>query len=290
MTWSDRAGNDGDRGGIFGRLYDATMTPLTSEFVVNTLTTDWQSKSNVASAPNGTFMAVWHQSNGWVEGQLFTVSGEKQGPQFTVQEGFNGLSDVVADASGNFWVVSSVNNGSGYVSKYSNTGELLVDSLVLPSEGVASDPVITVLKDGRILVSWYDGQNTSGSDIYGQILTGEGALSGDPFVVNVTTAENQSKPAVAALTSGGFVVAWQSLLQDGDLAGVYARVFDSAGAGGSEISVNTNTTGNQVNAYVTAQSDGGFVVGWADAAAPPQGQVYLQSYTAVGEPRAIIRL
>ena len=52
------------------------------------------------------------------------------------------------------------------------------------------------------------------------------------------------------MTSGGFVVAWQSLLQDGDLAGVYARVFD-AGAGGSEISVNTNTTGNQVNAYVT---------------------------------------
>ena len=135
MTWSDRASHDGDRGGIFGRLYDVRMKPLTSEFVVNTLTADWQSKSNVASAPNGNFMAIWHQSNGWVEGQLFTVLGEKQGPQFTVQEGFNGLSDVAADALGNFWVVSSVNNGSGYVSKYSNTGELLVDSLVLPSEG-----------------------------------------------------------------------------------------------------------------------------------------------------------
>ena len=49
------------------------------------------------------------------------------------------------------------------------------------------------------------------------------------FVVNTTIAENQSKPAVAALTSGGFVVVWQSLLQDGDLAGVYAQVFDAAG-------------------------------------------------------------
>ena len=285
MTWSDRASLDGDRGGIFGRLYDETMTPLTSEFVVNTLTADWQSKSNVASAPNGTFMAIWHQSNGWVEGQLFNASGEKQGPQFTVQEGFNGLSDVVADASGNFWVVSTVNNGSGYISKYSNTGEVLVDSLVYQSEVVASDPVITALSDGRVLVSWHDGQNPSGSDIYGQFITAEGLLSGTPFVVNTTTAENQSKPAIAALTSGGFVVAWQSLLQDGDLAGVYARVFDNAGAGGSEILVNTSTTGNQVQAYVTARSDGGFVVGWADAAAPPQGQVYLQSYTAAGEPQ-----
>ena len=255
MTWSDRASLDGDRGGILGRLYDETMTPLTSEFVVNTLTADWQSKSNVASAPNGNFMAIWHEANGWVEGQLFTVSGEKQGPQFTVQDGFNGLSDVVADAQGNFWVVSSVNNGAGYVNKYSNDGELLVDSLVLPSEGVASDPVITELSDGRILVSWYDGQNPSGSDIYAQFITAEGLLSGTPFVVNTTLTENQSKSAVAALTSGGFVVAWQSLLQDGDLAGVYTRVFDSTGEGGSEVLVNTNTTCNQVQAYVTARSD-----------------------------------
>lgn len=283
MTWSDRASLDGDRGGILGRLYDGRMTPLTSEFVVNTLTADWQSKSNVASAPNGTFMAIWHQSNGWVEGQLFDALGEKQGPQFTVQEGFNGLSDVVADAQGNFWVVSSVNNGSGYVSKYSNTGELLVDSLVLPSEGVASDPVITALSDGSILVGWHDGQNPSGSDVYGQFITADGQLSGSPFVVNTTLAENQSKSAIAALSSGGFVVTWQSLLQDGDLGGVYARVFDAAGEGGSEILVNTNTTGNQVGTYVTARSDGGFVVGWADAAAVPQGQVYLQSYTASGE-------
>ena len=78
---------------------------------------------------------------------------------------------------------------------------------------------------------------------------------------------------------------WQSLLQDGDLAGVYAQVFDAAGEGGSEILVNTNIMGNQVRAYVTARSDGGFVVGWTDAAALPQGQVYLQSYTAAGEPQ-----
>ena len=62
---------------------------------------------------------------------------------------------------------------------------------------------------------------------------------------------------------------------------MYARVFDSAGTGGPEILVNVHTTGNQVNAYVTARSDGGFVVGWVDANAPQQ--VYLQSYTADGE-------
>ena len=280
MTWSDRASNDGDRGGIFGRIYDETLTPITSEFLVNTLTSDWQSKSNVASASNGNFMAIWHQSNGYVEGQIFNASGDKLGSQFTVQEGFNGLSDVVADSAGNFWVVSTVNNGSGYINKYSNTGELLVDSKVYQSDVVAFDPVITALSDGRILIGWYDGQNTSGSDIYGQFVTAAGELDGDPFMVNTTLAENQSSQAIAGLSSGGFVVTWQSLLQDGDLAGIYARVFDKAGVGGSEIAVNTLTSGNQVKSYVTARSDGGFVVGWVDAKAPQQ--VYVQSYAADG--------
>lgn len=283
MTWSDRAGNDGDRGGIFGRIYDATLTPVTSDFVVNTLTTDWQSKSNVASADNGNFMVVWHQSNGYVEGQLFDASGQKLGAQFTVQEGFNGLSDVVADAQGNFWVVSTVNNGSGYISKYSNSGTLLVDSKVFQSNVVAFDPVVTSLTDGRILVGWYDGQNTSGSDIYGQLITAEGELLGSPFQINTTLADNQSKQAVAGLESGGFVVSWQSLSQDGDLAGIYSRVFDSSGTGGAEIAVNTKVAGNQINSHVISLSDGGFIVGWVDSTAPQQ--VYMQLFADDGSRR-----
>ena len=279
MIWSDRAGNDGDRGGIFGGIYDEKLALISSEFVVNTLTTDWQSKSNIASASNGNFMAIWHQANGFVEGQLFNISGEKLGNQFTIQEGYNGLSDVVADATGNFWVVST-GGGIGYINKYSNTGELLLDSKVYQSEAVAYEPVITVLTDSRILVSWYDGQNTAGSDIYGQSVTSAGELEGIPFVINTTLAENQSKQAIAGLVSGGFVVTWQSLMQDGDLGGIYARVFDESGVGGEEIAVNTETIGNQVWSHVTARSDGGFVVGWVDAKAPQQ--VYLQSYAENG--------
>lgn len=283
ISWSDRAGNDGDRGGIFGRIYDADLSAVTDEFVVNTLTADWQSKSNIASAFNGNLMIIWHQSNGYVEGQVLNASGEKIGAQFTIQEGFNGLSDVAADSQGNFWVVSTVNGGSGYLNKYSNTGEHLVDSRVFQADVVAFDPVVTALSNGRVLVSWYDGQNTSGSDIYGQLITPEGALDGEPFLVNTTTAENQSKPTISGLDSGGFVVVWQSLLQDGDLAGIYARVFDSLGSSGDEFQVNTKVAGNQSNAHVSALSDGGFVIGWIDSMSPQQG--YLQVFSADGSKR-----
>jgi hypothetical protein len=78
--WSDRAGNDGELGGIFGRIYTSAFEPVSPEFLVNTLTTGWQSLSNVASAVNGNFMAIWTEANGHVEGQVFGADGTKLGP------------------------------------------------------------------------------------------------------------------------------------------------------------------------------------------------------------------
>jgi hypothetical protein len=280
VIWSDRAGNDGDRGGIFGRIYTSGFEPLSPEFLVNTLTSDWQSKSNVASAVNGNFMAVWHQSNGYVEGQVFDASGTKLGPQFTVHTGFNGNSDVAADSNGDFWVVSTVNNGKGYVSKFSNVGELLVGPEVFhETELPPSDPVVTGLADGQMLVSWYDGGNTSGSDVYGQLINSDGARVGGEFLLNTVAAENQIKPAIAGLQSGGFVAVWQSFLQDDSLYGIYARIFDATGVAGEEFKVNADTLGNQTQPYALAKSEGGFIIGWTNLEVK---RVYMQSYAPDG--------
>jgi hypothetical protein len=280
VIWSDRAGNDGDRGGIFGRIYTSGFEPVSPEFLVNTLTSDWQSKSNVASAVNGNFMAVWHQSNGYVEGQVFDASGTKLGPQFTVHTGFNGNSDVAADSNGDFWVVSTVNNGKGYVSKFSNVGELLVGPEVFhETELPPSDPVVTGLADGQMLVSWYDGGNTSGSDVYGQLINSDGARVGGEFLLNTVAAENQIKPAIAGLQSGGFVAVWQSFLQDDSLYGIYARIFDATGVAGEEFKVNADTLGNQTQPYALAKSEGGFIIGWTNLEVK---SVYMQSYAPDG--------
>jgi hypothetical protein len=263
VIWSDRAGNDGELGGIFGRIYTSALEPLSSEFLVNTLTGGWQSKSNVASADNGNFMATWHEGNGHVVGQLFDAAGTKLDAQFTIHIGFSGNSDVAADGDGNFWVVSGVNNGQGYVSKFSNSGELLLEQSVFHG-ATTWDPVITSLADGRVLISWYNGSNPSGSDIYGQLLNANGTILGDAFLLNSTIAENQIKPAVVGLPSGGFVSVWQSFLQDGALYGIYARVFDANGVAGEEFKVNTATVGNQTQPYVVAKRDGGFIISWAN--------------------------
>jgi len=287
VVWSDRAGKDGSAGGIYGRIYTSGFEPVSAEFLVNTLTSGWQSKQSVASAPNGHFMVVWHGSSAAVKGQVFDADGVKIGSELPVNpQRYSGNSDVASDADGNFWVVSG--DGAGYLSKYSNAGELLIDSQIFHDASNPYDPKITALADGRMLVSWFDGGDPAGSDIFAQLINGDGTLLGDVMLLNSTVAESQRTMAISGLTSGGFVAAWQSYLQDGSLYGIYARVFDDSGVGGAEFRVNTQGFENQVTPDVIARSDGGFVIGWTSVA-PPQ-HVYLQAYAADGLPEGVNEL
>ena len=97
-----------------------------------------------------------------------------------------------------------------------------------------------------------------------------GALSaqlvpiGAEFAVNTTTAGAQFAAAVAGEPGGPFLVVWQSSDQDGSGAGIYARLFDAAGAALSgEIHVSQTTAGDQITPSVAWSPAGSFLVVWA---------------------------
>jgi hypothetical protein len=70
--------------------------------------------------------------------------------------------------------------------------------------------------------------------------------AGPEFRVNTHTTNSQARPAVAVTGAGGFVVVWESNLQDGSGYGVFAQLYDTAGnPSGSEFRVNSYTTGSQ---------------------------------------------
>ena len=71
---------------------------------------------------------------------------------------------------------------------------------------------------------------------------------------------------------GGFLVVWESFTQDGDQAGIAARLYDAAGVPlGTDFVLNTYTTGNQQQASVAALAAGGFAVTWES---PQDGDGY----------------
>ena len=81
--------------------------------------------------------------------------------------------------------------------------------------------------------------------------------------VNSLSQPNQYRSSIASLSDGAFVIAWESFGQDGDLFGVFARVFDANGAPASEdIQVNAWTASDQWQCKAAGLGNGGCFVVW----------------------------
>jgi cysteine-rich repeat protein len=114
---------------------------------------------------------------------------------------------------------------------------------------------------------------------------------GSTFQVNTYVTGSQFRPAVAADSSGNFVVVWHSASQDGSGYGVFGQRYDSAGSPqGGEFVVNTYTTGRQSSPAVATDPAGNFVVVWVDGDFLAAGQdgsgsgVVGQRYDSTGVP------
>ena len=58
VIWGEE-NRDGDGGGIFGRVFSATGTPLSNDLQINTTSEGWQYQPAIATAPGGPVVAVW---------------------------------------------------------------------------------------------------------------------------------------------------------------------------------------------------------------------------------------
>ena len=292
MVYEDRAGNDGSESGIFGGIYDANMGLIHDCGLVNKTTDSYQEFPHVAAAPNGNFMVIWRNFTNTFA-QRYTSACEKIGDETFIGASFNGL-DVTSDTDGNFWVVLS-NDSKAYVSKYSNSGEVLVDDILVADYVSPVRPertVIKALRNGQVLVSWYNRNAVGDSDIYGLYVDADGTITNAPFVINTTAARNQNKPSIDTLDVGGFVVAWESENPVG-ATDIIARVFAADGTGGAEIVVGaaglSDGASSQLTPYVVGRVGGGFTVVWTNSDEPQHVNLYSfdGSSAPVGQQRAI---
>ena len=142
---------------------------------------------------------------------------------------------------------------------------------VNPQTG-GSGQQITVLSDGRFVISWSDdsqsGGDQSGRAVRAQIFEQDGTTAGGPFLLNALTDSTQEQATTAALAGGGFVAVWRDgAFNSGDSSavGISAQIFDANGAKvGGQFLVNSTTADVQQRPEVAVLPDGGFVVAWFD--------------------------
>jgi hypothetical protein len=231
---------DGDGYGVFGQRYASSGAPLGPEFRASTHIPSFQGFPSVAADPSGDFVVVWQSflqdgSYFGVFGQRFAVSGTPLGPEFQVNTfilDYQYVPDVVSDASGNFVVtwMSNLEDGSYagvFGQRYASSGaplgsEFRVNTYTTYSQGV---PSVAADSSGGFVVVWVSPPDGSSFGIFGQRYAPSGSPLGLEFRVNTYTTSYQGGPAVAANSSGDFVVVWQSAAQDGSGYGVFGQRF-----------------------------------------------------------------
>ena len=158
-------------------------------------------------------------------------------------------------------------------------------------------PSVAALSNGGFVATWYSYAHEDGDrgSIVGQLYDANGvAVSGGMFVASSDAgygSGQQVHPSVAALSNGGFVVAWQSdNAEDGNGWSILGQVYDASGnalANGDFIASSDagDTSGDQEWPGVSGLANGGFVVTWhtADTSIDGNGAAVVgQRYDASG--------
>jgi hypothetical protein len=267
-----------------GAVSWAALTPLGGEYPLVGDIAGHQQNPHVAVGPNGGYV-VWQ--NATTESKGERILAQRLNADF---KGVGGAIVISQNLAGNNEInprVALLPNGAAVITWQSgsrsspdiyfrvvdgagntSTGIQRVNTF---ATGIQSDADVAALAAGQVLVVWTSlGQDGDGEGIYGQRFTPAGVREGPEFLINQTTARNQSKPNVAALTGDKFVVGWVSESINGRntsgalnlRANVMARIFHPWGtATGNEYRLND---GDVVSSEVKLAPgvEGGFVAAW----------------------------
>jgi hypothetical protein len=234
-----------ERGGIYGKRYSADGTPSDDEFHVNTTVEDYALDPCVATLGDDGFVVVWASvENG------------------SVGDDYDGVISIRGQ-------------------RYWPDGAPRGDEFLVSARGIY--PSCAGLAGGGFVIAWQTSWNgLHDGDIHGRRFLADGEPAGGEFLVNTSTAGKERYPSVAGLTSGGFVIAWQTTAGD-HRWDIHGRRYlaDGQPAGAVEAKINTNTRSDQEHPSVDAHpySDG-FIVTWESYGQDGNGWgIYGQRFT-----------
>ncbi len=245
---------DGNLSGIHAQAFAANGVPIGTEFLVNTYTVGKTGFPDVAPAPDGGFVVVWHNE--------------------TTFYGPGGLQDQVFIAGRRYDASLQPLGGEKFITP--------------PAPLIQTRPSVSVAANDSFLVAYTDGTRDSGSyGIFAVAFDGNFTVRSGQYLVNTYTTGDQALASVAAQADNSFIVVWESFGQDGDANGIFGqRINENNSKVGTEFRVNANTVGYQ-GAPAVAADAGGFVVTWFDNASgggAAASEVAVRQFTALGVP------
>jgi hypothetical protein len=256
--------------------------------------TDMQFNPSVAGLANGGWVAVWeaYASGEYdIYGQIFNTDGTRNGDEFRVNVAsynFQSWPHVIANVNktyGGFMVVWGSKVSGAYdiqgqiFDETAEDGSRALNLFDLEINATSSYsqkyPRVASLVNGSYVVVWSSNHESSGTniDIYFQVVTRTGNLSGGETKVNTTTFNTQTYPAVASISSndanipGGFVICYMSeYSSQSNVYDIMYQQYNSAGiAYGSEVTITSGAPKTYGRASIEGMYGGGFVISYNEA-------------------------
>ncbi len=247
VTW--QSFQDGSGYGVYAKRYTSTGATSSTEFQVNTYTTDYQTHPMAAMDGTGNFVIVWSSYNQdnpggndyGIYAQRYTSTGATSGTEFNVNTyttDSQSRPSVAMDNTGNFviaWKSKTQDDGSPsdygiYAQRYTSTGatagtEFRANTFTTVQQ---INPSVTMDNTGNFVIAWSSYQE-SADGIYAQRYNSSGVLQSSEIPVNTYTTDSQANPSIVMDSTGNFVVVWNSYDQDGSNKGIFAKRYNSSG-------------------------------------------------------------
>ena len=303
VAWEDEKG-DAAGYGVKGRVFDADLTPVTDELLLNSREAGAQRWPVVQETGTG-WMVVWAEALGGNLYDLYfrkfhsTGAPQKGAPErlaAATTSGDQRDGAVAALPDGDFALVWA---GDGIDGPDSGIGLRLFDPTGMPTcgdlqvneyaAGPQHEPAVAYDKSSdRLLVAWTSTGQEEMDDVYARVLDAAGQPVSAEFLVNGTTADVQYEPAVATCGDGTFAVAWTSYTSIADGNDVFLRRFDDSGSAlCQELRINSDAADDQGQPAVLAYSDdagSGILTGWTRTSIGGDVGVYGKLFDVAGDP------
>ena len=282
---------------IRGQVFQSDGTPVGNEFKT--------SGGNVGSEPSvtidssGLFAAAWEtpDSSGFgIDAQLFQKDGDPLNERITVVDSAGAQANpaIALNDAGNLVIAwdsrpTDTTDTNIWANLYErNDTATIFQRQIAVNNTTAADqqnPEVTVGPNGRFVITWEsEGQDGDGSGIYAQRFDSLGNPLGSEIAVNTTTMGDQSNPAIAGYPDGSFIIAWESVTGASGVD-IFAQIFTPEGQkAGTEVAVNTDTQGNQVQPDIALNAGGQIVISWTSYGSDEFEQgIYAQRFTTSGQ-------
>jgi len=244
ITWVGESGYSG----IYAQRFNAQGETQGAELQVNTLEYS-QSSPSIAMDSDGDFVITWTRFVSLqddtleeIYAQRYNAAGVAQGSEFKVNTYTRWTQDqpsVAMDSDGDFVIAwhdgyYSSYYGSAlvpfeiYAQRYNTQGKALGEHFQVSTLTTVNhvNPSVAMDNDGDFVIAWGNGRFYSGvADIYARRYNATGQALDVEFQVNSHITNAQFNPSISMTSEDNFVIAWESLQQDGEESGIYARLY-----------------------------------------------------------------